>query len=356
VFECAAFVVGAVALLLASCARGGGDDGELPFGEVAFAPDGGSVAPASGFSSSGSATGSGDVSASGALVDAALAEGTSGALGGGSANREGGAATGQSGSVTIPAITNPDRPDAPDDGSRSFLDSSVLDALTVDAAMPPSDGPAGDTPGAILGDGAFDTDSANAAGDDGGADQTNPAMEASASPASPGDLLITEIMFAPWGPEPLGEWFEIYNASSEPKLLSGLTIEDGYPHTHVVGTDPPIVAPPQSYVLFVRNRAIALTDVVPEAPIVYEYGAGIPMAEGVQLENDGSGALSLWSGATELAQVSYGPWGLLSYGQSIEVDALSDALNDDGASWCLARNPWAAGSDDGTPGADNDCP
>jgi hypothetical protein len=177
-----------------------------------------------------------------------------------------------------------------------------------------------------------------------------------ASTATPGDLLITEIMFAPWGPEPQSEWFEIYNTSGDPKLLSGLTIQDGYPRTHAIAADPPVVVPSQAYVVLVRDRAVAVANVVPDAAIVYEYGAGLPPGQGIELENDASGALSLWNGSTLLADVPYGPWGLTSYGQSIELDALEFVGSDDVASWCLAENPWAAGSDDGTPGADNDCP
>jgi hypothetical protein len=178
----------------------------------------------------------------------------------------------------------------------------------------------------------------------------------SVSTASPGDLLVTEIMFAPWGPEPQSEWFEVYNSTDEPKLLSGLTIEDGYPRTHRVLASPPVIAPAQSYVVFVRDRAVALANVVPEAAIVYEYGTGLSPGDGIQLENDASGALSLWNGSTELANVPYGPWDLTSYGQSLELDALIYAGSDNGASWCLGEHAWAAGSDDGTPGAANDCP
>jgi hypothetical protein len=242
--------------------------------------------------------------------------------------------------------------DAPafEDARRSpakTTDACAVDAFSPEDAAGPLDAASHDE----AADGADEPSPADVTPDD--PDAAPPVI---ASTASPGDLLITEIMFAPWGPEPQSEWFEIYNTSVDPKLLSGLTLQDGYPRTHVIAADPPVVIPSQTYVVLVRDRAVAVANVVPDAAIAYEYGAGLAPGEGIQLENDASGALSLWNGSTLLANVPYGPWGLTSYGQSIELDALDLDGSDDAASWCLAENAWAAGSDDGTPGSDNDCP
>ncbi len=230
------------------------------------------------------------------------------------------------------------------------------DAARPDASGEIDNGTAGADAGADADAGAGadagSNDAIAAAPDDSGASQPIPL----ASSASPGDLLITEIMFAPWGPEPQSEWFEIYNTTTLPTLLSGLTIEDGYPRTHLIAASPPVIVPAQSYVVLVRDRAVALANVVPEASIVYEYGTGLPPGEGIQLENGTSGGLSLWNGATELVNVPYGSWDMASYGQSIELQALEYLDSDSPASWCIAQYPWADGSDDGTPGADNDCP
>ncbi len=176
------------------------------------------------------------------------------------------------------------------------------------------------------------------------------------STAATGDLIITEIMFAPSGFEPQSEWFEIYNATAVPKLLSGLTIEDGYPRTHVIAASPPVIAPAQAYVVLVRDRAVALANVIPAAAIAYEYGADLLPGQGIGLENGAAGAISLWNGDTQLANVPYGPWEMASFGQSIELDALQSLGSDSQPNWCLAQNPWAAGPDYGTPGASNDCP
>ena len=223
------------------------------------------------------------------------------------------------------------RPDAADAGDDA---EGAADAAMVDASG--DDGASGD----------------DAAGDDGSvSDETG-----GVAPAAAGDLLITEVMFYPSGPEPQSEWFEVYNLADGPRLLSGLTIQDGYPRTHVIASDPPVVAPSHAYVVLVRNQVAALDELVPPASIVYEYGAGLPSGQGIELENGSTGDVSLWSGGTLVADVPYGPWGMASVGQSIELGSLVLAGSDQAGAWCLAQYAWASGSDDGTPGVANDCP
>ncbi len=248
-------------------------------------------------------------------------------------------------------LDNDVRDETPTDpsGTLGVVSSDDADAARPDASGEIDNGTAYADAGA---DAGSNDDAIASARDDSGASEPIPL----ASNASPGDLLITEIMFAPWGPEPQSEWFEIYNTTVLPTLLSGLTIEDGYPRTHLIAASPPVIVPAQSYVVLVRDRAVALANLVPEASIAYEYGTGLPPGEGIQLENGTSGGLSLWNGATELVNVPYGSWDMASYGQSIELQALQYLDSDSPASWCIAQSPWADGSDDGTPGADNDCP
>jgi len=202
---------------------------------------------------------------------------------------------------------------------------------------------------------AADVDGGTADADDGGAADTDDA-EATAVAPSVGDLVITELMFDPSGPVPEAQWFEIYNLTAMPELLSGLTIQDGWGDTQVIASGAPVIAPPFGYVVLVRDLATAVADAVPGASIVYEYGAGLPSDQGIELAFDVTGDLSIWSGNLQLADVPYGPWGLSSLGQSIELGPLQYAGADQAASWCLAQSPWAPGSDDGTPGLPNDCP
>ena len=188
---------------------------------------------------------------------------------------------------------------------------------------------------------------------DGADDATSTAPPAAGSPVGLGDLAITEVMLAPSGAEPGSEWFEVYNTTATPKSLDGLTIEDGYLDSHLIASTSAVV-PPFSYVVLARNRAAAIQTLVPPACIVYEYGAGVADNEGIELDTGDAGDLSLWSSDTLLVDVPYGMWNAAFVGQSIELASPQSAA-DDPNSWCLAETSWAAGSDDGTPGAPSDC-
>jgi hypothetical protein len=173
--------------------------------------------------------------------------------------------------------------------------------------------------------------------------------------ATLGDLLITEVMFAPFGARPESEWFEVYNTGTSPVLLSGLTIIDGSMNAHTIASDPPVMAPVSTYVVLVRDRAVAIANGLSSTAIAYEYGAGLSGDQGVQLDDGPSGSVSLWSQGVELAGAPYGSWGLVALGQSLELATLQLVGSDVAESWCYAEYPWAPGSDFGTPGAPNDC-
>ena len=204
---------------------------------------------------------------------------------------------------------------------------------------------------ALADDGGDDADVEDDADD--ANDATSTAPPAASSPVALGDLAITEVMLAPSGPEPESEWFEIYNTTATPKSLDGLTIEDGYLDSHLIASTSAVV-PPFSYVVLARDRAAAIQTLVPPACIVYEYGAGVADDEGIELDAGDAGDLSLWSGDTLLVDVPYGMWDAAFVGQSIEL-ASPGSPADDPNNWCLAETSWAAGSDDGTPGAPSDC-
>ncbi len=208
-------------------------------------------------------------------------------------------------------------------------------------------------------DDALDQDAAQDAesdADDADAGDSAPFTVAVLPPLpAPGDLVITEVMFQPSGPEPESEWFEIYNQASGPRLLSGVTIEDGYLDTEVIASNPIVVAPPGEYLLLVRTMAGAQTALLPAASIVYAYGVGVPDDAGIELDAGPFGEITLWSGQTAVADVPYGQWGVSAPGQSLELSTSATSQSDP-SQWCIAENPWAPGSDDGTPGAASDCP
>jgi hypothetical protein len=227
-------------------------------------------------------------------------------------------------------------------------DASPAGATALTAPVP-SASPEAATP---TDDGGDDVDDVEDDAD-GGDDATSTAPPATSSPVGLGDLAITEVMLAPSGPEPGSEWFEVYNTTATPKSLDGLTIEDGYLDSHLIASTSAVV-PPFSYVVLARNRAAAIQTLVPPACIVYEYGAGVADDEGIELDTGDAGDLSLWRDDTLLVDVPYGMWNAAFVGQSIELASPQSAEGDPN-SWCLAETSWAAGSDDGTPGAPSDC-
>jgi hypothetical protein len=163
-------------------------------------------------------------------------------------------------------------------------------------------------------------------------------------------------MFAPFGPRPAAEWIEVCNLSAWPKRLNGLSIVDGEMNVHEIASPDPIVAEPGAYVLLVRDRATAIANGLAPTAIAYEYGADLSSTEGIILADGPSGAVSLWSDGGEIAAAPYGSWGLVAFGQSVELGVLQVIGSDTAAPWCYGEYPWAPGSDFGTPGAPNDCP
>jgi hypothetical protein len=169
-----------------------------------------------------------------------------------------------------------------------------------------------------------------------------------------GDLIITEVMFKPSGLVPNSEWFEVLNSTDSPRLLSGLTILDGYSDPHVIASNPPVVAPAHGYVLLVRDRTAALAGGVSAACIVYEYGVVASPYAGIELGGAG-GEVSLWNRNTQLAHVPYGQWTPTPLAQTIELGVLQLVGSDVASNWCLAQHPWGTGTDNGTPGGPSDC-
>lgn len=167
-----------------------------------------------------------------------------------------------------------------------------------------------------------------------------------------GEVLITEVMYDPFGTEPDSEWFELHNRASETRSLGGLVISDGGGRTHTIKAGTTIA--PGAYVVFVRS--IGAAGKVPSTAIAYEYGESLPSNGGVILANGDTGALYLRNGGTVIAQADYGGWFSQSGGSSVQLKVLDFAASANKTSWCLSYNAWATGSDKGTPGAPSDCP
>jgi hypothetical protein len=282
---------------------------------------------------------------------------------------------------SLPGDMEPDPEVAEPDDAAPIAVPVVVDASGVPTSVPPASSavPWPPATGEGVGDEAAPDDGApddgvlddDASGD--GAPEASAPLDTTASDSSTGvplpppvtsqpspvallgDLLITEVMFAPFGPRPDAEWFEVYNTGAVASPLSGITIVDGSMHEHTIASDVPIGVAPGAYVLLVRDRATAIASGLPAGAIVYEYGAGLSRNQGVQLDDGPTGAVSLWNGDVELASAPYGSWGLIALGQSVELATLQLVGSDLSESWCYAEVPWAPGADFGTPGAMNDC-
>lgn len=179
-----------------------------------------------------------------------------------------------------------------------------------------------------------------------------------AAPAMPrpaaGELLLTEVMYATFTPEPASEWFELHSTASSERSLGGLTIKDGSGRTHTIGAG--LMIAPGAYIVLARDRAAAIAAKVPQAAVAYEYGTGLPDNAGILLTNGATGAVSILNGAATIASAPYGGWYSQSGGSSVQLKVLDPAQASVKASWCLSLNAWATGSEKGTPGAAGDCP
>jgi len=170
---------------------------------------------------------------------------------------------------------------------------------------------------------------------------------------SPGDIVITEVMYDPKTVEPQTEWFEVYNAQASARLLSGLTIVDGASRTHVIAASPPVTIGGKAYVVLVNSRSAAVTTAkIPDNAIAYEYGG----SGTISLSNDAKGAIGLQVGSTVLTNVPYGTFAIGLSGASIQSRTVDPASSATATNWCVSTTAWSSGSDLGTPGASNNCP
>lgn len=251
----------------------------------------------------------------------------------------------------------------PEDASVEEEDSSTPepeDAGAKDASSTADGGDAGDGgDGGDAGDAGDAGTDASDAGDAGDAGDSGDAGGGGvATKPLQGEVVISEVLFNASAGEPDTEWIEIYNATAAPKLLSGLILQDGADRKHTIGAGVTIAA--GAYAVLANNTAAVTGTDVPAGVIIYQYGNGA--ANGIQMANSASGSIVLLDGATEIARAKYGPGAPAGLGlssannQSIQLKVLTYAGAGLAASWCKSANPWAAGSDNGTPGAASDCP
>jgi hypothetical protein len=160
---------------------------------------------------------------------------------------------------------------------------------------------------------------------------------------SPGDLVITEILYNPSPPsEASAEWIELYNNSGSSIDLNGLTIQDASTSSTITSS---YTLPSGQYAVIGRIG-----------------GGGCATLNGTYnsiILNNGAETVSILDGATTIDVVSYNTindWPGDEEGEAIQLDptATDATSNDDGLNWCHAYTPCS--SDFGTPGtANNSC-
>ena len=166
------------------------------------------------------------------------------------------------------------------------------------------------------------------------------------APPPVAQIVITEIMKDPNAVlDSAGEWFELYNAGTDPVDINGWTIKDDGSDSHVINNGGPLNIPAGSYMVLGNNTDSNTNGGV---TVAYSYGTGMFLS-------NGDDELVLLDGSTEVDRVNYDN-GTTFPDPTGAALALSDTMLDNnvGANWCTASTAYGAG-DLGTPGAANDC-
>lgn len=162
-----------------------------------------------------------------------------------------------------------------------------------------------------------------------------------------GDILITEIMYNPSAiSDTEGEWFEIYNASSQSIDIFQLVIKKGSVVQHVVNEH--ILIEPQQYLALGRS-------INASSNISYVYGSDLTLTnteDEIELANYGTDSTD---GLT-ISIVNYGTAGFPDgTGASINLNlnAFDVNLAQSGENWCISTAIFDTG-DLGSPGSMNE--
>ena len=161
-------------------------------------------------------------------------------------------------------------------------------------------------------------------------------------------MVINEIMQNPAAvADTAGEWFEVYNATSQAIDLNGWTIADAGTDNHHIQTPngEPLWLPAGGYLVLGRNADASANGGV---SIAYRYA-------GFTLGNTDDEIILLDGAGTEIDRVAYdgGPAFPNPDGAAMQLirPDLDNAL---GANWRIAPDPWPGSAGDrGSPGAAN---
>lgn len=166
------------------------------------------------------------------------------------------------------------------------------------------------------------------------------------------EIVITEFITNPIGTDSQREWFEIYNAGSDPVDLLGWTMKDDGSNSHeIVAANGTTTIQPNTYLVFGVNNDKSLNG---DVEVDYDYPGNwsIGQTEDEIVLVDGS--------SMEQARVAYDSgsmgWPTLAEGVAVALKATDLPMNV-GGNWCLASTAYGTVTNHkGTPGAANDCP
>lgn len=164
-----------------------------------------------------------------------------------------------------------------------------------------------------------------------------------------GDIVITEIMNNPSAVgDDVGEWFELYNATSVDIDLNGWSISDNGTNAHTIDNGGSLVIASKSYLVLGVNADVSTNGGV---TVAYEYASGFALGnsddELILKASDGNTIDSVaWDNGSTFPD----PNGASMSLQNPNFD------NNLGANWCEAATTTYGDGDFGTPGLANDCP
>lgn len=205
--------------------------------------------------------------------------------------------------------------------------------------------------------------------------------------ASPGDIVVTEIMIDPDGDERDQEWFEVYNTTNAAIDMNGWTIfdESSNGRAHVITAANPVLIPANGYAVFVGSADATLNGGMTAAAnnIVYEYSYESPVGgppdpngtgtqwptwnnestyangstndDGIRLEDQsgnvidqilygfGYAGLNAWPAMGAPSDTSY----------QLDANTLDAASNDDAVNWLESTATYGTEGMIGTPGTAN---
>jgi Lamin Tail Domain len=232
--------------------------------------------------------------------------------------------------------------DTGSDGDGGASDSGITTDGGFDTGGDTDDG--GSADGGSADGGSADGGSADGGSADGGVEE--PIERA----PSAGDLVISEIMAAPAAvPDDKGEYFELYNNSTDIIQLDGLVFEDDGTDEVSIATSAGITVQPGAYAVICR-----IADYTQNGGVVCDWGWNEDNQYALQFSPD-SDELRVKLNTTTIDEVLYtSAWGMPS-GAALGVRAasMSAAGNDNSSVWCQQASELDKG-DHGTPGAAND--